>query len=82
MFLVTSPIVINVPTRGLLAVETMHAIVRWLANLNIKRNMTSMFVNKKHRYSNKFPLGALLPNAPGKDKLWEEASPTAATPES
>ena len=27
MFLVTSPIVINVPTRGLLAVETMHAIV-------------------------------------------------------
>ena len=51
MFLVTSPIVINVPTRGLLAVETMHAIVRWLANLNIKRNMTSMFVNKKHRYN-------------------------------
>ena len=50
MFLVTSPIVINVPTRGLLAVETMHAIVRWLVNLNIKRNMTSMFVNKKHRY--------------------------------
>ena len=49
-FLVTSPIVINVPTRGLLAVETMHAIVRWLTNLNIKRNMTSMFVNKKHRY--------------------------------
>ena len=33
MFLVTSPIVINVPTRGLLAVETMHAIVQWLANL-------------------------------------------------
>ena len=50
MFLVKSPIVINVPTRCLLAVETMHAIVRWLANLNIKRNMTSMFVNKKHRY--------------------------------
>ena len=50
MFLVTSPIVINVPTRGLLAVETMHAIVQWLANLNIKRNMMSMFVNKKHRY--------------------------------
>ena len=37
MFLVTTPIVINVPTRGLLAVEIMHAIVRWLANLNIKR---------------------------------------------
>ena len=54
MFLVTSPIVINVPTRGLLAVETMHAIVRWLANLNIKRNMTSMFVNKKHRYYHGF----------------------------
>ena len=52
MFFVTSPIVINVPTRGLLAVETMHAIVRWVANLNIKRNMTSMFVNKKHRYNN------------------------------
>ena len=50
MFLVTSQIVINVPTRGLLAVETMHASVRWLANLNIKRNMTLMFVNKKHRY--------------------------------
>ena len=50
MLLVTSPIVIIVPTRGLLAVETMHAIVQWLANLNIKRNMTSMFVNKKHRY--------------------------------
>ena len=51
MFLVTSPIVINVPTRGLLAVETMHAIVRWLANFNIKRNMTSVLVNKKHRYN-------------------------------
>ena len=50
MFLVTSPIVINVPTRRLLAVETMHAIVQWLENLNIKRKMTSMFVNKKHRY--------------------------------
>ena len=51
MFLVTSTIVIDVPTRGLLAVETMHAIVQWLANLNIKRNVTSMFVNKKHRYT-------------------------------
>ena len=51
MFLVTTPVVIIVPTRGLLAVETMHAIVQWLANLNIKRNMTSMFVNKKHRGS-------------------------------
>ena len=53
MFLVTSPIVINAPTRGLLAVETMHAIVQWLENLNIKRNMTSMFLDKKHRYSSK-----------------------------
>ena len=52
MFLVASPIFINVPTRGLLVVETMHAIFQWLANLNIKRNMTSMFVNKKHRYYN------------------------------
>ena len=51
MFLVTSPIVINVPTRGLLAVETMHVIVQRLENLNIKRNMTSMFVNKKYRYT-------------------------------
>ena len=49
MFLVTSPIVIKVPNRGFLAVETMHAIVQWLENLNIKINMTSMFVNKKHR---------------------------------
>ena len=39
MFLVRSPIVIYVPTRGLLAVEIMHAIVQWLANLNIKRNV-------------------------------------------
>ena len=50
MFLVTLPIVINVPTRGLLAVETMHAIVQWLAKLNIKKNMMSVFVNKKHCY--------------------------------
>ena len=50
MFPVASPIVINLPTRGLLAVETVHAIVQWLGNLNIKRNKTSMFVNKKHRY--------------------------------
>ena len=48
MFLITSSIVINVPTRGLLAVETMYAIVQWLENLNIKRNMMSIFVNKKH----------------------------------
>ena len=46
MFLVRSLIIIMVPTRGLLAVDTMHAIVQWLANLNIKRHITSMFVNK------------------------------------
>ena len=40
MFLVTSPIVVNLPTRGLLAVETMYDIVQRLAKLNIKRNMT------------------------------------------
>ena len=34
---VTSPIVINVPTRGLLAVETKNYFLLWLANLNIKR---------------------------------------------
>ena len=50
MFLLTPPIVINVPTRGLMAVETMHAIGQRLENLNTKRNVTSMFVNKKHRY--------------------------------
>ena len=33
IFLVTSPNVINVATRGLLAVETMHVIVQWLANV-------------------------------------------------
>ena len=49
MSLVMSPIVITVPTRGLLAVETMHAIVQWLENLN-RRNMMSMFVNKKNCY--------------------------------
>ena len=53
MFFVTSPVVINVPTRGLLAFETMHVIVQWLAFWNITRNMTSMFVNKKHRYKKK-----------------------------
>ena len=42
----TSPIVIYVPTRALLVGETKGSFVRWLANLNIKRNLTSMFVNK------------------------------------
>ena len=39
MFRVTSPVVINVPTRGLLSVETMTTFVRWLANSNINRNI-------------------------------------------
>ena len=51
MFLVTSSIVINMPTRTWLAVETITSFVPWLANLNIKRNVTSMFENKKYRYS-------------------------------
>ena len=55
MFLVTSPIVIMCqPEVYLLAVETMHGFVQWLANLNIKRNMTSIFVNKKRRYMAQF----------------------------
>ena len=41
-----SPIVIYVPTRALLVSKTKGSFVRWLANLNIKRNLTSMFVNK------------------------------------
>ena len=47
MFLVTSPIVINVPTRGLLAVETMHAIVQWLAkkyDVNVCKQETSLLL--------------------------------------
>ena len=37
MLHVTSPIVINEQSGGLLAVETMNAIVQWLENLNVKR---------------------------------------------
>ena len=48
----TSPIVINVPTRALLAGETKGSFDRWLANLNIKRNLTSMFVNIYLPYKN------------------------------
>ena len=47
----TSPIVINVPTRALLVGETKGSFVRWLANLNIKRNLTAMFVNKYLPYT-------------------------------
>ena len=43
MFLVTSPVVIIVPTRVLLAVETMHAVVQ-IGKFESQRNMTSMFV--------------------------------------
>ena len=46
MFLVTSPIVINMPTTTSLAAETMTSFLPWLANLNVKRKVTSMFVNK------------------------------------
>ena len=44
----TSPIVINEPIRcrALLGGETNDSFVRWLANLNIKRNLMSMFVSK------------------------------------
>ena len=48
----TSPIVINVPTRALLPGEAKRSFVRWLVNLNIKRNLTSMFVNKYLPYCN------------------------------
>ena len=35
---VTSPIVINVPTRGLLAVETKDSFVLWLAKSKYQKN--------------------------------------------
>ena len=58
MFLVTSPIVI-----GLVAVETIHAINQWLANSNIKRNMTSV-CKQDSRLSSKrrsaFRTGAMI----------------------
>ena len=62
MFLVTSPIVINMPTRTQLAVETMTSFVPWLANLNIKRNVTSMFVNKELEWKGRpqFPFLCML----------------------
>mgnify|MGYP007094290589 FL=1 len=34
------------PTKALLAGETKGSFVQLLANLNIKRNLTAMFVNK------------------------------------
>ena len=48
MFLMTSSIVINMPTRISLAAETMTSFLPWLANLNIKRKVMSMFENKKY----------------------------------
>jgi len=42
----TSPVVINVLTRALLADETKGSFVQWLANFNIQRILTSLFVNK------------------------------------
>ena len=47
----TSPIDINVPIRALLDAETKGSFVRWLANLNIERNLTSMFVNRYLSYN-------------------------------
>ena len=44
---VTSPVVINVPTRGLLAVETKDSFVLWLAKLE---NQLDLFVNSEYRY--------------------------------
>ena len=48
---ITSPIVINVPTRTFLAGQTRGCFVRCLVNLNIKRNLTTMFVKKYLPYS-------------------------------
>ena len=53
---VTSPIVINVPTRALLAVETKNSFVLWLANLNIKK----LFINSEYRYIWQFFTCSLL----------------------
>ena len=39
-----SPIVINVQTRGLLAVETNDSFVMWLANLNIKTVSIAIYI--------------------------------------
>ena len=46
----TSPIVINVPNRALLPGETKGYFFWCMANLNIKRKLTSMFVNKYPPY--------------------------------
>ena len=59
----TSPI--NVPTRALLAGETKGSFVQWLANLNVKRNLTSMFVNKYLPYFSPQALEASCQNKRG-----------------
>ena len=50
----TSLLNINVPTGALLDAKTKGSFVRWLANLNIKRNLTSMFVNRYLPYKRNF----------------------------
>ena len=50
----TSPININVPTGALLDAETKGSFVQWLAFLNIKRNLMSMFVNRYLPYKRNF----------------------------
>ena len=50
----TSPININVPTGALLDAETKGSFVWWLAFLNIKRNLMSMFVNRYLPYKRNF----------------------------
>ena len=48
--LISSPIHSNVPTKALLAGETKGYFVWWLANLNLKRNLKSMFASKYLTY--------------------------------
>ena len=43
-----SPIVIHQPNRTSLAAETITSFLSWLANLNIKRKVMSLFVNMKY----------------------------------
>ena len=57
----TSPIDITVPTRALLDAETKGSFVRWLDHLNIKRNLTSMFVNRYLPYKSHVRLLAGTP---------------------
>ena len=47
---VTSPIVINIPTRDLLLIVSKGFFVLWWANLNNKTNCSSMFVNSEYCY--------------------------------